>query len=406
VKTLELSAVQPDFGRVAVNQRERTYFDYNATAPLRLVARQEMLSALDLIGNPSSVHLEGRTARRSVEAARAGVAALVGGAPRNVTFTASGTEAANLALTPRIESPSAAGPLTRLIVSAGEHPCVLRGHRFAPEAVETARVDDQGRIDLDALEAAVRREGGKVALALQAANNETGVIQPVAEASALIHEAGGVVICDAVQLAGRLRCDFATLGADFLLLSAHKLGGPKGAGALVAASEDTRITAPLLRGGGQERGLRAGTENVPALAGFGAAAQAAANEIDAEGARLAALRDDVERHVLNTAPDAAVFGAGVQRLPNTLCFAVPGVTAETLVIGLDLAGFAVSSGAACSSGKVTRSHVLTAMRVEPGLAAGAVRLSLGWATTADEIARFGDAFGRLLAPMRRGRSAA
>lgn len=389
-----------------MNERARIYFDYNATAPLRPVARGEMLSALELIGNPSSVHSEGRAARRRIEAARAAVAALVGGAARNVTFVASGTEAANLALTPHIESPGETGALTSLIVSAGEHPCVLRGGRFPPEAVETARLDGHGRIDLEAVEAALRRTSGRAALALQAANNETGVIQPVAEAAALAHEAGGVVICDAAQLAGRVPVDLAKLDADFLLLSAHKLGGPKGAGALVAASEELRIAAPLLRGGGQERGLRAGTENIAAIAGFGAAARAAQSEIDAESGRLAALRDDLESHVRNAAPDAVVFGAGAPRLPNTLCFAIPGVAAETLVIGLDLAGFAVSSGAACSSGKVARSHVLSAMGVGPDLAAGAVRLSLGWATTADEIAQFGEAFGRVLAPMRRSRNAA
>lgn len=390
----------------AVNERRRIYFDYNATAPLRPLVREEMLSALDLTGNPSSVHLEGRAARRRIETARAAVAEMVGAKPRNVTFTASGTEAANLALTPQIESPGATGPLTRLIVSAGEHICVLRGHRFALEAAETVKVDRHGRIDLGALTAAVRRKGGRFALALQAANNETGVIQPVAEAAALVRQAGGILICDAVQLTGRLRCDFASLGVDFLLLSAHKLGGPKGAGALVAASEALRIADPLLRGGGQERNLRAGTENVAAIAGFGVAAQTAQGEIDAESTRLAALRDALEGHVVNAAPDAVVFGAGAKRLPNTLCFAVPTVTAETLMIGLDLAGFAASSGSACSSGKVARSHVLTAMGVEPDLAAGAIRLSLGWATTAEEVARFGEVFGRVLAPMRRSRSAA
>src|SRR5579883_1552931 len=389
-----------------MKERERIYFDYNATAPLRPTAREKMAAALELIGNPSSVHSEGRAARLALETARAEVAALVGGRPRNVTFAASGTEAANLALTPQIESGGARGPLARLIVSGGEHACVLRGHRFAPESVETAPLDAKGRIDLDALKAALGRAGGRAALALQAANNETGILQPVAEAAALVHEADGVLICDAVQLAGRGRCDFTGLGVDFLLLSAHKLGGPKGAGALVAASEALRIADPLLRGGGQERGLRAGTENVAAIAGFGAAARAAQGDLDAEAERLRGLRDALESHVLNAAPDAVVFGAGVDRLPNTLCFAIPGVAAETLLIGLDLAGFAVSSGAACSSGRVARSHVLTAMGVEPGLAAGAVRLSLGWASTAEEAARFGDAFGRILAPMRRDRNAA
>jgi len=345
-------------------------------------------------------------ARRAVETARAEVAALVGGQARNVTFLASGTEAANLALTPNIERRGSAETLARLIVSAGEHVCVLRGHRFAPQAVEPAPLDRRGRIDLDALKSIVGRAGGRIMLALQAANNETGVIQPVAEASALVHEAGGVVVCDAAQLAGRGPCDLAALDADFVLLSGHKLGGPKGAGALVAASGTLRVADPVLRGGGQERGLRAGTENVAAIAGFGAAVRAARSEIDAEPKRLESLRDALETHILAAAPDAVIFGSGVARLPNTLCFAVPGVAAETLVIGLDLAGFAASSGAACSSGKVAHSHVLAAMGAEPALAAGAVRLSLGWASTADEVARFGESFGHIVAPMRRGRSAA
>jgi cysteine desulfurase len=322
-----------------------------------------------------------------------------------VTFLASGTEAANLALTPRIEAPGGEAPLARLLVSAGEHLCVLRGHRFAAANVETVPLDREGRIDLKALEAAVARPGRPM-LALQAANNEIGVVQPLGEAAAIVHDAGGIVVCDAVQLAGRAPCDLRTLSADFLFLSAHKLGGPKGAGALIAASQSLRIAEPLLRGGGQERGLRAGTENVAAIAGFGAAARAAQSEIEIEAPRLAGLRDALASHVLAAAPDAVIFGAGAERLANTLCFAVPGVGAETLLIGLDLAAFAVSSGSACSSGKVARSHVLTAMGVQPELAAGAVRFSLGWASSADEIARFGEAFGAILAPMRRGRSAA
>jgi cysteine desulfurase len=389
-----------------MNAKDRIYFDYNATAPLRPAARDKMLSALDLIGNPSSVHSEGRSARRMVEDAREAVAALVGGDARNVTFTANGTEAANLALTPRIEAAGFDGPARRLIVSAGEHFCVLRGHRFPEEAVATARLDEDGRIDLEALRSDVAPTDGRMMLALQAANNETGVIQPVAEACAIVHEAGGIVVCDAVQTAGRVPCRLSALGADFIFLSAHKLGGPKGAGALIAASAALHIAEPLVRGGGQERGLRAGTENVAAIAGFGAAARAAASDIDVEASRLARLRDALEAAVLGAAPDAVIFGAGAARLPNTLCFAIPGLGAETLVIGLDLAGFAVSSGSACSSGKVARSHVLTAMGVTPGLASGALRLSLGWASKADEIQRFAEAFGRVLAPMRRNRNAA
>jgi cysteine desulfurase len=389
-----------------MTERVRTYLDFNATAPLRPISREKMLSSLELIGNPSSVHAEGRAARAMIEEARAAVARLVGAEARDVTFTGSGTEAANLVLTPSIEA-GAAAPPSRLIVSAGEHPCVLRGHRFAPAAVETAPLDAEGRIDLGALEAVVMRPGaGRAMLALQGANNETGAVQPVAEAAAIVHAAHGIVVCDAVQLAGRAPCAIHALGADFLFVSAHKLGGPKGAGALVAASPALRIAEPLLRGGGQERGLRAGTENVAAIAGFGAAALEAERELASEGERLSRLRDGLAAQVFAVAPDAIVFGAEALRVPNTLCFAVPGIAAETLVIGLDLAGIAVSSGSACSSGKVTRSHVLTAMGIAPGLAAGAVRLSLGWSSTFEDVAHFGAALAGVVAPMRRARSAA
>ncbi|HLW90551.1 MAG TPA: cysteine desulfurase family protein [Roseiarcus sp.] len=388
-------------------EQARIYLDYNATAPLRPIAREKMMSALELIGNPSSVHAEGRAARALMEEAREQVARLVGARARDIVFTSSGTEAANLALSPAVESAGRAKPLSQLIASAGEHPCVLKGHRFPLAAVELAPLAADGRIDLDALEAAVSHaDEGRVMLALQGANNETGVIQPVAEAAAIVRGRGGVVVCDAVQLAGRAPCRIERLGADFLILSGHKLGGPKGAGALVSAPGAPRIGAPLLRGGGQERGFRAGTENVAAIAGFGAAAAAASEEMDNEARRLQGLRDALLRHISAAAPDAIVFGGKAERLPNTLCFGVPGVPAETLLVGLDLAGVAVSSGAACSSGKVARSHVLSAMGVEPALAASAIRLSLGWRSTEEEMARFGDIFAHVLAPMRRNRSAA
>ncbi|MGA2043703.1 MAG: aminotransferase class V-fold PLP-dependent enzyme, partial [Roseiarcus sp.] len=334
------------------------------------------------------------------------VAALAGVAPRAITFTASGTEAANLVLTPAIAMARAAAPPSRLIVSAGEHACVLKGHRFAAGAVEIAPLRPDGRIDLDVLGRMLTGGDGPAMLALQGANNETGVVQPVAEAAALVHASGGIVVCDAVQLAGRASCAAADLGADFLILSAHKLGGPKGAGALAGAAPGVAVTQPLVRGGGQERGLRAGTENVAAIAGFGAAARLALAELTVEPARLAALRDGLAAHVRRLAPDAVVFGAGATRLPNTLCFAVPGIGAETLLIALDLAGIAASSGAACSSGKVARSPVLEAMGVDPALAAGAIRLSLGWSSDAADVARFGAAFGEILGRMRRNRSAA
>jgi cysteine desulfurase len=388
-----------------LKQAKRSYLDFNATAPFRPEAREACLSALDVVGNPSSIHREGRAARATIEQARVSVAGLAGVPPRAITFTASGTEAANLALTPAMFAPGRASP-TRLFVSAGEHACVLRGHRFAPAAVEVARLREDGRIDLDALEETLARDDRPVLLALQAANNETGVVQPVAEAAALVHAMGGFVVCDAVQMAGRGPCEAVALGADFLILSAHKLGGPKGAGALIAASEDIGIADPLVRGGGQERGLRAGTENVAAIAGFGAAAATALAEMASESLRITALREGLAAHVASAAPDAVVFGAAVERLPNTLCFSVPGVSAETLVIALDLAGVAVSSGAACSSGKVARSAVLDAMRVDPQLAGGAIRLSLGWSSSEADVGHFGAAFVEIMTRVRPARRAA
>jgi cysteine desulfurase len=376
----------------------RTYLDHNATSPLRPEAREAALGAMGA-GNPSSVHAEGRAARLIVENARTEVALLAGAAPRSVTFVSSGTEAANLALNRRFGVGQKEAPLDRLIVGAGEHPCVLNGRRFPDAAVEIAPIRADGRIDLDWIEAACRKPG-RVLLALQAANNETGVIQPVAEASALVHAAGGRVFCDAVQLAGRTACDVSTLGADALALSAHKMGGPKGAGAIAAARGSFNLGEPLIRGGGQERGARAGTENVAAIAGFGAAARACLASLADEGARLLMLRDRLADVVRDAAPDAVIFGETAPRLPNTLCFAVPGVEAATLMIALDLAGVAASSGSACSSGKVTPSHVLGAMGVRQDLARGAIRLSLGWTSSDSDVARFAEAFRAALERMR------
>ena len=391
---------------MAARYDRRAYLDYNATAPLRPQARAAMLAAMDCLGNPSSIHAEGRAARAIVEDARCAVARLVGVAPRCVVFASGGTEAANLALTPAIAAPGRRPP-ERLIVAAGEHPCVLNGHRFPPEAATTAPLAADGRIDLDALAALIASQPARPPmLALQGANNETGVIQPVAEAAALIRDAGGVTVCDGVQLTGRESLAVAALGADFLVLSAHKFGGPKGVGALVAAGPELAIGAPLLRGGGQERGARAGTENVAAIAGFAAAARVAEAERLAESARLAALRDELAQRVRASAPDAAIFGESAPRLCNTLCFAVPGVAAATLVIALDLSGVAASAGSACSSGKVIRSHVLDAMGVAPDLAAGAIRLSLGWASGEDDVARFAESFAATMTTLRRRRGAA
>jgi cysteine desulfurase len=384
----------------AASPLNRAYLDYNATAPLRANAREAALAAMETTGNPSSVHAEGRAARRLVEDARSEVARLAGVSARCVTFVSGGTEAANAALNPQFGGGPNAPPLERLIVSAGEHACVLSGHRFP--IAESAPLLPDGRIDLDWLEAACRRPG-RALVALQGANNETGVVQPVAEAAALVHAAGGFLFCDAVQMAGRMSCEVATLGADALMLSAHKMGGLKGAGALVVARAGVSLGAPLMRGGGQERGGRAGTESVATIAAFGAAARACLAELDRVPARLSDLRDHLTNAVRSVAVDAVVFAETAPRLPNTVCFAVPGVEAATLMIALDLAGIAVSSGSACSSGKVAPSHVLAAMGVDAGLARGAIRLSLGWASTETDVERFDAAFASVVARIRAAR---
>lgn len=382
--------------------RHRVYLDHNATSPLRPEARTALLSALDAGGNASSVHAEGRAARARTEAARAQVARLVGAPPRGVVFTSGATEAASLALHPAVEIGGRPCPCDVLLVSAVEHPAVLRGHRFPHGAVETLPVDGEGRLDLGALERALERHGTagrRVMLALMAANNETGVVQPVADAAALVRNAGGVSFCDAVQAAGRMRLDMARLGVDFLALSAHKMGGPQGAGALVAAGPDHRVR-PLLAGGGQERGRRAGTENGPAIAGFGAAARAAADSAAAEGLRLAVLRDTLEREVLAHVSGAEVVGGKADRLPNTSMLTFPGLRAETLVIALDLAHVSISAGSACSSGKVGASHVLAAMGLPADAAAGAVRLSLGWTSTREDVEQAVAALARVVPQLR------
>jgi len=388
----------------AARPMTRTYLDYNATAPIRREARAAVIAAMEATGNPSSVHAEGRAARRIVEDVRGGVASLCGVAARCVTFASGATEAVNAALSPRFGVGPKESPIERLIVAAGEHPCALHGHRFPLSTVEMAPLCPDGRIDLDWLADACGRPG-RALLALQGANNETGVVQPVSEAAAIVHAAGGLLFCDAVQLAGRVSFSAAALGADALALSAHKIGGPKGAGALVAANVDLSLGEPLIRGGGQERGARAGTESVASIAGFGAAIRACVADMAEEAPRLLALREHLADHVRGAAPDAVIFGESAPRLPNTLCFAVPGIEAATLMIALDLAGVAVSSGSACSSGKVTPSHVLAAMGVAPDLARGAIRVSVGWASTDRDAEHFAEAFSGAIRRMRAGRAA-
>jgi cysteine desulfurase len=360
---------------------ERAYFDWNATAPLREEARAAMAAALELTGNASSVHAEGRAARQVIEKAREQVARLVGAAAKNVTFTSGATEANMLALTPAIAMGGAKALRDKLFISAIEHPSVRSGGRFAADAVEELPVTGDGVVDLHALKSALARAEHPL-VSVMLANNETGVVQPIREIAEIVHAANGVLHVDAVQGPGRVDCDIGDLGADLMSLSAHKLGGPQGAGALIRR-DDIHIAEPLIKGGGQERGLRAGTENVAAIAGFGAAAAAATRQADAD--RIAALRDRIEAAIKAAVPEAVIFGETVQRLPNTTLFAVPGMKAETAIIVFDLNGIAVSSGSACSSGKVQASHVLAAMGVEPILAQGAVRLSLGWSTSERDV---------------------
>ncbi|MGQ9367735.1 cysteine desulfurase family protein [Azospirillum sp. ST 5-10] len=364
------------------------YLDHNASAPLRPAVRAAIAGALDLVGNPSSVHGHGRAARRAVEDARAAVAALAGAAPARVLFTGSGTEANNLALR--------GFPGRRVLVSAIEHDSVLA----AEPGAERLPVRQDGVVDLAALEARLDAAGPAL-VSLMLVNNETGVVQPVAEAAALVHARGGLVHTDAVQAAGRLPLSMAALGADLMTLSAHKIGGPAGAGALVLA--EGLEPEPILRGGGQERRRRAGTENLIGLVGFGAAAALARVEAAEPGrtALLAALRDALEERAQAAVPQARVFGAAAPRVANTSCLALPGVPAQTQMMALDLAGVSVGTGAACSSGTVKASHVLTAMGAGDAAAGSAVRVSLGWTSTAADVERFLDAWtamARRLAP--------
>ncbi|MGY3507136.1 cysteine desulfurase family protein [Bradyrhizobium lupini] len=369
----------------------RIYLDWNATTPLRAEARSAMLAASELIGNPSSVHAEGREARRLVEDARALLATSVGALPRNAVFTSTGTEANALALSPGLRGPSG-GPVERLLVSAFEHASVLAGGRFPTDQIGQIRVTRSGVIDLDHLKALLG-DGPPALVSIMAANNETGALQPIAEAAGIVHGAGGLLHVDAIQAFGKISFDIKVIGADLATFSAHKIGGPKGVGALVVA-EGVAGLEPLLRGGGQELNRRAGTENVAGIAGFGAAVRVALQALPEDAERMASLRDRLENGIRSMA-GATVFSSDVGRLPNTVLFTAPGLKAETAVIGFDLEGVAVSSGSACSSGKVQPSHVLSAMGYDPTVAQGAVRLSLGWSTEPDDINRALEAWRKL-----------
>lgn len=360
----------------------RTYLDWNATAPLRPEARAAMIETFDLCGNPSSVHAEGRRARRIVEDARDAVAALIGANSGDIVFT-SGASEANAAVL-RSGWNWIASPLI-------EHDSVIASIKASGGSHVVMAAARSGVAVLEALRQLPKAGRGLVSLHL--ANNETGVMQPVDEAAALAKAAGAHVHTDATQAAGRVAVDMAALGADYLSISAHKLGGPKGIGAL--AVRDGAPLDPLITGGRQERNRRAGTENVAAIAGFAAAAKAALSELQAAAARMSKLRDQLESELLASTPGALIIGRDTARLPNTTLAALPGRSAETLVAGLDLEGVAVSSGSACSSGKVTQSRVLDAMGYAPDVAKSAVRVSLGPTSTVQDIAAFAAAWTRM-----------
>jgi cysteine desulfurase len=373
----------------------RLYLDWNATAPLHPAVREAMLRAMDLFGNPNSVHAEGRAVRAAIEGARRQVAALVGAEASHVVLTSGATEAANMVLTPEFRMGRTPLAVGHLYYSAVEHPAVREVGRFSKDKASEIPVTSEGVVDLEALQALLANHdvaSGLPMVAIMLANNETGIIQPIREAAEIVKAHRGLLVVDAVQAAGRVEIDINTLGADFLILSSHKLGGPKGAGALVSRGE-VLMPKPLIHGGGQEKGHRSGTENSLATVGFGAAAASALSDFAERNARIAALQRHLEDGMRSAAPDVVIYGADGPRVSNTTFFTLPGLKAETGQIAFDLEGVAISAGSACSSGKVGESHVLVAMGHDPKL--GALRISLGFATSDEDIDRALGAFAKI-----------
>ena len=352
----------------------RTYLDHNATSPLRREASEAMIAALATHGNASSVHEEGRKARAAIEAARDVIARSLGTISQSIVFTSGGSESCNQALR--------GVNADHIVASAIEHPCVLEAARAAGTTMDCVSVAGNGVIDLSDLERRLADAQGRVLVSVMLANNETGAIQPIRDVVSVAARYGAMVHCDAVQAFGKIPVNFGLLGVDLLSVSAHKLGGPQGIGALVA--RDGLPVAPLIAGGGQELRRRAGTENVAAIAGFAAAVSAAGKDAD----HINGLRLQVESALQDGPGEVEIFSSDVDRLPNTVCFALPGLEADTALMALDLDGVAVSSGSACSSGKVQPSHVLEAMQVPGAAIKSAIRVSLGWSSTVEDIERF------------------
>ncbi|SCB56546.1 cysteine desulfurase [Rhizobium aethiopicum] len=384
----------------------RLYLDWNATAPLHPAARDAIMRAIDIFGNPNSVHGEGRAARAAIEGARRRVAALAGTDPGNVIFTSGATEAANLVLTPDFRMGRTPLRLGHLYFSAIEHPAVREGGRFSRDKMTEIPVTEAGIVDLDALGlllGAHDKAAGLPMVAIMLVNNETGIVQPVEAAAKIVHAHGGLLVVDAVQAAGRIALDIGQIGADFMIVSSHKIGGPKGAGALIARGE-ALMPRPLIQGGGQERGHRSGTQNSLALIGFGAAAEVAAGELATRNSAIGALRARLEAGMRRVASDVIIHGEGGERVANTIFFTLPGLKAETGQIAFDLEGVALSAGSACSSGRLGESHVLTAMGRDAKL--GALRISLGFSTTEEDIDRAIAAFAKIACRRRSAGEAA
>lgn len=365
---------------LSISQGRQVYLDYNATAPLRAGVLEGMTACLAESGNPSSVHRFGRRARQRIEAARRVVAQAIAARPEEIVFTSGGTEANQMAL--------CGSGAASLLTGATEHESVLQPAERSGLPFRRVPMDAQGRLNLDALRAILPAMPGPVLLSIMLANNEVGTLQPVAEAAAIVHEAGGLLHCDAIQGLTKVPVDVGLLQADMVSLSSHKIGGPQGVGALYLA--DHVPFRPLIHGGGQERGRRAGTENFAGIAGFAVALETAD---PAWPARAQGLRDRLEGRLL--AMGGQVQGRGAARLPNTTAVTMPGMAAETQVMAFDLAGFAVSAGAACSSGKVAPSHVLRAMGLSDSVAGQTVRVSLGWDTTEEDVDGFAAAWERI-----------
>ena len=363
--------------------QNRTYLDYNATAPVWPEVVDIVAETLRAGGNASSVHREGRAAREIIEKSREDVARLAGASPGEVVFTSGGSEANNQAINGVVGARSAES----LIISGIEHPSILDTAEHSGADVHRLRVDGSGVVVVEDLVACLEASPANALVSIMLANNETGAIQPIKDIAEIVHAHGALLHVDAIQAASKIPVEFNALGADLMTLSSHKIGGPHGVGALIV--RDGLAIDPIVRGGGQELGRRAGTENLAGIAGFGAAAVIAGRKLDAMAGH-ARMRDNFESALRTRAKDAIVFSHDGSRLPNTSCFSAPGLNAETMVIALDLAGFSVSSGSACSSGKVARSHVLDAMGVDDDLARGAIRMSFGWKTQPDDLERFLD----------------